>query len=88
MEKPIKVTPYIKRWDMNRLEYINNNNIKVLRHNTGSFSHSLIRLICISHDISYENVLQCRINDSVDHWVLIVRNDKPIKPFKDEPLLG
>ena len=77
-------TPY----NISRLKYINDHNLKVLRHSTGSFSHSLIRLLCLHHNISYENVLQCRINDTADHWVLVVRNDKPIKPFKDEPLLG
>ena len=83
----VKVAPFIKRWDINRLNFINDNNVKVLRYKTGSFSHSLIRLICIAHNVSYENVLQCRVNDDADHWVLILRNDKEIKPFEDEPLL-
>ncbi|QXN60084.1 hypothetical protein KUA24_17 [Vibrio phage HNL01] len=85
--KTIKVNPSLKRWDIHRLNYIQEHNVKVLRYNTGSFSHSLVRLICIAHNVSYENVLQCRINDDADHWVLVLRNDKPIKPFTDEALL-
>ena len=84
----IKTKPYIKRWDIRRLNYITANNVKVLRYKTGSFSHSLIRLICITNNVSYENVLQCRVNDEADHWVLVLRNDKEIKPFKDEALLA
>ena len=73
---------------MIRMQFIADNNIQVLRYKTGSFPYWLIRLICIANDVSYESVLQCRINDTADHWVIIVRNDKPVKPFKDEPLLG
>lgn len=87
MNTAIKVTPFITNWNLSRLKYINDYNIKVLRYKTGSFSHSLIRLLCISHNLSYENVLQCRINDTLDHWALVVRNDKPLKPFTDTPLL-
>lgn len=78
----------MKNHNMRRMQYIADNNIKVLRYKTGSFPHWLIRLICIVNNVSYENVLQCRINDSADHWVMIVRNDKPVKSFTDEPLLG
>lgn len=70
-----------------RMEYINKNGLKVLRYKTGSFPHWLLRQLCIAHDISYGNVIQCRINDGADHWALIVRNDKPLQPFTDEPLL-
>lgn len=74
--------------NMLRMQYMADNNIKVLRYKTGSFPHWLIRLMCITNNVAYDSVLQFRINDKADHWVMIVRIDKPVKPFKDEPLLG
>lgn len=74
--------------NMLRMQYMADNNIKVLRYKTGSFPHWLIREICIANNVSYDSTVQFRINDSADHWAMIVRNDKPVKPFKDEPLLG
>lgn len=74
--------------NMLRMQYMADNNIKVLRYKTGSFPHWLIRLMCIANNVSYDSVLQFRINDKADHWAMIVRIDKPVKPFKDEPLLG
>lgn len=74
--------------NMLRMQYMVDNNIKVLRYKTGSFPHWLIRLMCIANNVSYDSVLQFRINDKADHWAMIVRIDKPVKPFKDEPLLG
>lgn len=88
MTEVIKVKPFIKRWDMQRMDYINRTNVKVLRHKTGSFPHYLIRLLCIQHNVSYGNVLQCRINDAADHWVLVLRNDKEVLPFTDTALLA
>jgi len=78
----------MKNHNMTRMQYITDNNIRVLRYKTGSFPHWLIRRICIVNNVSYESVLQFRINDSADHWAMIVRNDKPVKPFTDEALLG
>lgn len=78
----------MKNHNMLRMQYFADNNIRILRYKTGSFGHWLIRLICIDNNVAYENVLQCRINDRADHWALFVRCDKPVKPFKDEPLLG
>ena len=86
--KRIKVNTYVTRWDLKRIEYINDHDIKVLRYKTGSFSYSLTRLICLYHNISLENVLQCRVNDTQDHWILIVRNDKPLETFIDLSILG
>ena len=75
------------RLDNRRLSHLHNNDIRILRYVTGSVGHWLFRRLCIAHNISYGNVCAWRINDALDHWVVIVRPDKPIETFTDLPLL-